>query len=49
VKLSRNIWVIHYEMARTQSGLVSVCLADTAVRELVNKVFRIGIVMQTIA
>ena len=46
VKLSHKIWVIHYDMLRTRSGLASACFADPAVSELVNEVFCIGIVMQ---
>jgi len=49
VKLCSYIWVIYFEMLRTQFGLVSTCLADPAVCEPVNKVFDIGIVMQFIA
>jgi hypothetical protein len=49
VKLCSYMWVIYFEMLRTQSGLVSTWFADPAVDEPVNKVFGIGIVMQTIA
>ena len=46
VKLCCEIWVIYFDMSRTQPGLVSAYFADPAVREPVNEIFRIGIVMQ---
>jgi hypothetical protein len=49
VKLCCEIWVIYFDMSRTQPGLASAYFADPAVRALVNKIFRIGIVMQSIA